>query len=115
MTDLAKPRIDTRKRISAIWIIPILALAVGLWMVVHTKLSEGPTITISFENADGLVANKTKVEYLNVAVGEVQDVRLNDNKDGVIVTVQMNPEAKGLLKEAKWPFNKTEKPPLDEA
>ena len=98
MTDLAKPRIDTRKRISVIWIIPILALVIGLWMVVHTKLSEGPTITISFENANGLVAHKTKVEYLNVAVGQVQDVRLNANKDGVVVTIQMNPEAKGLLK-----------------
>ena len=82
-----------------IWIIPILALVVGLWMVIHTKLSEGPTITIRFENANGLVANKTKVEYLNVAVGQVQDVRLNKNKDGVVVTIQMNPEAKGLLKE----------------
>ena len=99
MTDLAKPRIDTRKRISVIWTIPILALIVGLWMVIHTKLSEGPTITIHFENASGLVANKTKVEYLAVAVGEVKDVRLNRNKDGVIVTVQMNSEAKDLLRD----------------
>lgn len=99
MTDFAKPIIDTRKRISVIWIIPILASVVGLWMVIHTKLSEGPTITIRFENANGLVAHKTKVEYLDVAVGQVQDVRLNENKDGVVVTVQMNPEAKGLLRD----------------
>ena len=99
MSNIAKPRLDTRRRISVIWIIPILALVVGLWMVIKTKLSEGPTITISFENADGLVANKTRVEYLNVAVGQVQDVRLNKNKDGVIVMVQMNPEARKLLRD----------------
>ena len=66
MTELTKPTIDKRKRLSVIWIIPIVALALGLWMVVHTKLSEGPLIHIQFETAEGLVAAKTKVKYLNV-------------------------------------------------
>jgi paraquat-inducible protein B len=97
MTEMT-PTIDKRKRVSAIWIIPIVALLLGLGMVIHTKLSEGPTITISFKTAEGLVAGKTKVEYLNVEVGEVQAVDLNTKKAGVIVTVQLRPEAKHLLK-----------------
>lgn len=98
MTDIVKPAVDKRKRISAIWIIPILALVIGVWMVVDTKMSQGPVITISFENAEDLVANKTKVQYLNVAVGEVESVVLNEQKDGVLVTVQMDPRARSLLK-----------------
>lgn len=98
MSDITTPTIDKKKRLSVIWIIPLIALAIGVWMVIDTKMSEGPTITISFENADGLVANKTTVEYLNVAVGHVQQVILNDGMDGVVVKVLMKPEAKKLLR-----------------
>lgn len=99
MSDITTPTIDKKKRISVIWIIPLIALAIGVSTVIHTKMSEGPKITISFENADGLVANKTKVEYLNVTVGEVQEVILNDDMDGVVVKVLVHPEATGLLRE----------------
>ena len=98
MTDM-KPSIDTGKRFSVIWIIPIVALVIGLWMVVQTKLSEGPTITISFDSADGLTAGKTKIEYLNVVIGMVTDITLNPGLDGVLVTVELDPKAKEMLRE----------------
>jgi len=96
MTDM-KPTIDKKKRISVIWILPLVALAIGVWMVVHTKMSKGPVITISFETAEDVVAGKTKIKYLNVNMGQVEDVTLNAAKDGVVVSVQLNPEAKDLL------------------
>ena len=96
MTDM-KPKIETKKRLSVIWILPIVALAIGVWMVVHTKMSKGPVITISFETAEDVVAGKTKIKYLNVNMGQVEDVTLNVAKDGVVVSVQLNPEAKDLL------------------
>lgn len=98
MTDM-KPSIDTGKRFSVIWIIPIVALLIGLWMVVQTKLSEGPTITISFNSADGLEAGKTKIEFLNVTMGMVTEIALNPGLDGVLVTVELEPEAKEMLRE----------------
>ena len=66
MTDIAKPIIDKRNRLSVIWIVPLVALALGLWMVVDKKMSEGPLIQVSFKTAEGIVAAKTKVKYLNV-------------------------------------------------
>jgi paraquat-inducible protein B len=99
MTELPKPTIDKRKRLSVIWIIPIVALLLGIWMVVHKQMSQGPTIDISFKNADGIVAGKTKVQYLNVQVGQVQSVNLNDKMDGVVINVQLDPTAKDLLLE----------------
>jgi paraquat-inducible protein B len=98
MTDM-KPTIDKKKRLSVIWILPLVALAIGVWMVVHTKMSKGPVITIAFETAEGVVAGKTKVKYLNVNMGQVEDVTLNKGMDGVIVSVQLDPEAKHLLRE----------------
>lgn len=97
MTDITKPTIDTRKRLSVIWIIPIVALALGIWMVVHTKMSEGPLIHVSFKTAEGIVAAKTKVKYLNVEVGQVETIALNDSMDGVVAAVRLDHEAKHLL------------------
>ncbi|WP_162026263.1 MULTISPECIES: intermembrane transport protein PqiB [unclassified Lentimonas] len=94
-----KPKIETKKRLSVIWILPIVALVIGIWMVVHTKMSKGPVITISFETAEGVVAGKTKIKYLNVNMGQVEDVTLNQDMDGVLLTVQLDPEAKHLLRE----------------
>ena len=98
MTDM-KPSIDKGKRFSVIWIIPIVALVIGLSMVVQTKLSEGPTITISFDSAEGLEAGKTKVEFLNVVMGLVTDITLNPGFDGVLVTLELDPKAKTMLRE----------------
>jgi paraquat-inducible protein B len=97
MTDIAKPTIDKRKRLSVIWIIPLVALALGLWMVVDKKISEGPVIHVSFETAEGIVAAKTKVKYLNVEVGQVEAISLNDSMDGVLASVRIDHDAKHLL------------------
>lgn len=98
MTDM-KPTIQTGKRMSSIWIIPIVALLIGVSMVVHTQLSQGPTISIDFQTAEGLAAGKTKVEYLNVHIGLVEEVKLNKDMNGVTAIVQLDRAAKSLLKE----------------
>ena len=97
MTDIAKPTIDKRNRLSVIWIVPLVALALGLWMVVDKKMSEGPLIQVSFKTAEGIVAAKTKVKYLNVEVGQVEAISLNDSMDGVLASVRIDHDAKHLL------------------
>ena len=97
MTDIAKPIIDKRNRLSVIWIVPLVALALGLWMVVDKKMSEGPLIQVSFKTAEGIDAAKTKVKYLNVEVGQVEAISLNDSMDGVLASVRIDHDAKHLL------------------
>jgi paraquat-inducible protein B len=97
MNDIAKPTIDKRNRLSVIWIIPLVAFALGLWMVVEKKISEGPLIYVSFETAEGIVAAKTKIKYLNVEVGQVEAISLNDSMDGVLASVRIDHDAKHLL------------------
>jgi len=82
-----------------VWFIPILALALGAYMVVHNFLTEGPEIEIAFSTASGLEAGKTKVKYRSVDMGLVESVRLNDNFDGVIATVKLDRSALPLLRE----------------
>jgi paraquat-inducible protein B len=89
--------ISQGRSISGIWIIPLLALALGAYMIVHTWMTEGPEIEIAFKSASGLEQGKTKVKYRNVEMGLVQSVRLNDDLDGVIATIKMEHQAIPLL------------------
>lgn len=88
-----------RTRLSLVWIIPIVAAAVGVWVAVTRILSEGPTITIVFQSAEGLEAGKTKIEYEGVDIGTVTSIRLSDDHQDVITTAQMAPKTESFLVE----------------
>jgi paraquat-inducible protein B len=48
-------KIRTRKRrISIVWLVPLVALAIGGWLVYKALSEKGPTVTITFKSADGL-------------------------------------------------------------
>jgi paraquat-inducible protein B len=94
-----KANISQGRKLSGIWIIPLLALALGAYMVIHTWMTEGPEITIAFKTADGLEQGKTKVKYRNVNMGLIEEVRLNDNLDGVVATVKLERQALTMLRD----------------
>jgi len=97
--DIPEAVVKPRTGISIVWIIPIVAALIGGW-VAYKSLSEiGPTITITFENAAGLVAGKTKVKYKDVEVGLVELVELEKDLKHVRVVVQMNKGADPYLTE----------------
>ena len=98
-TDPPAARVSPLKRVSALWLIPIVTLVVGAWMVYHNWSQQGPLITIEFPSAEGLEAGKTKIKTLDVEVGLVEQITLNENLDGVIVTARIDIEFKQLLRE----------------
>jgi paraquat-inducible protein B len=93
----AKPEISNKKSFSAIWLIPVIALAMGAWMVAQAFLTEGPEIRIIFKTASGLAEGKTKVKFRNVEMGIVQEVILSDDLEHVIAIVKLKREAIPLL------------------
>ena len=86
-----------RMRISLVWVIPIVAAAAGVWIAVTKILEKGPEITIIFQSADGLEANKTKINYDGLNVGVITAIRMMEDHKRVIATAQMNPKAKDFL------------------
>jgi paraquat-inducible protein B len=74
---------------SPIWIIPIVAVIIGLFLVYRVISETGPTITISFKTASGIEAGKTKVKFKDVEVGEVTHVDIDSDLATVTVTVSM--------------------------
>ncbi len=93
------PNISSGKRVSPLWIVPAVAVVAGIWMMAHAVLTEGPTITIHFETAEGLEEGKTKVKMLNVGVGLVEEVTLKPDASGVTATVKLDKEVEDLLRE----------------
>src|SRR5262245_51126580 len=89
----------SRRRISVVWIIPILAAVVAIGIAVQRILSEGPTITIVFKVAEGLEAGKTVVKYKDVSIGQVTAVRLSPDYTKVEVTAKIAKTAAGLMVE----------------
>ena len=72
-----------------IWLIPTIALAIGLWLGVKSVLNKGPTITISFLSAAGLEAGKTKIRYKDVDIGLVKAIRLTPDHKKVEISAEL--------------------------
>ncbi|MHC8381207.1 PqiB family protein [Pseudomonas sp. LB3P14] len=92
--------VKTRRfSVSLVWIVPIVAVLVGISLVVHSLMQEGPTITITFKTGSGLTANKTEVKYRNVVIGQVTDVELSDDQKSVNATVKLAKQAESFTRE----------------
>jgi paraquat-inducible protein B len=94
---LAEVTARKRSRLSAVWIIPIIAALLGGWIAVQKLLAEGPTIEISFASADGLEAGKTTVKYNGVDVGRIESLRVAPDRQRILASVQMAPAARDWL------------------
>ena len=86
-----------RRRFSFIWLIPIVAAFIAIYLIVTTLLDRGPLITITFRTGNGLQANQTQVTHKNVSLGMVEDVKLTDDLSRVVVHVRMNRQGAGIL------------------
>ena len=101
LPDLPRATVErrSRRRISVVWIIPILAAVVALGIAVQRILSEGPAVTIVFKAAQGLEAGKTLVKYKDVTIGTVTAVHLSADYSKVEVTAKIVKSAAGLMVE----------------
>jgi paraquat-inducible protein B len=84
-------------RLPLVWILPAVVILAGAFVVVREKLAQGTNIEISFENAEGLDTNKTKVRYKDVEIGEVSAIRVAPDRKLVIVTARIDRNAKEYL------------------
>lgn len=86
-----------RQRISMIWLIPLAAAGLAIWLGVQTLSRRGPEITIHFDTAEGLSAGTTRVTHKAVVLGTVERINLTKDMTGVLVHVRMNSDAADVL------------------
>ncbi len=92
------PVVRRGRRVSPVWVIPIVAALLGLWLVWEHYAAKGPLVEVRFETAEGVAEGKTAVQCRSVKVGGVESVRLAPDLKGVVVSVRIQHEAVGLLK-----------------
>jgi paraquat-inducible protein B len=88
-----------QKRITIVWLLPVIALIIGAWMLYSNFVERDIIITIHFNSGAGLVAGKTQVKHKGVNIGEVKKLSLDENLKGVAATVAISRSAESALKE----------------
>ncbi len=94
---IPEPETHRGSRFSIVWLIPLLAAVIGVWLAVKAIRETGPTITIVFKSAEGLVPGKTEIKYKDVTVGKVQSIRLSEDLAQVLVSAAMSREVAAHL------------------
>lgn len=97
--DLNKAKPSRQTRLSPIWIVPIVAIIIGLWLVYDNYTSRGTLITLTMNNAEGIEAGNTLIRSRNVEIGLVQNVQLSEDLSNAVITARIQPQADKLLRE----------------
>ena len=85
------------RRVSVMWLIPLVAIAIGGWLAWDTLSKEGPTITLSFETAEGLQAGQSQLKFKDIVLGTVKSLDLTPDHARVLVTIATTRQAEPLL------------------
>lgn len=105
MTDPTPAEADIRparggaSRLSPVWVVPILALAVTLGIAWRSYADRGTLIEIAFESASGIAEDTTELRYRDVAVGQVEEVTFSDDLSQVLVAVRVDRKLAPFLDE----------------
>jgi paraquat-inducible protein B len=79
------------------WLLPLIAVAIGGWLAWNTLSKEGPTITLSFETAEGLQAGQSQLKFKEIVLGTVQSLDLTADHKHVLVRIATTRQAESLL------------------
>jgi paraquat-inducible protein B len=93
----ARARTRRSRRVPVIWVIPLLAIAIGLWLAWDTFSKEGPTIKVTFDSAEGLQAGQSPLKYREIVLGTVKSLDLTSDHSHVVATIATTRQAEPLL------------------
>ena len=87
------PKVSRAPAFPLIWVVPLIALAIGGWMGFSELHNRGPEITIDFADGSGVEARKTMLEYKGVSAGTVEAVELKPGLGGVSIRLRLKKSA----------------------
>lgn len=73
------PEIKKDRRISPLWILPVLTIALAGWLLAKAVHDAGQRVQIYFSDAQGLIAGRTTIRYQGLEVGMVRDINLSED------------------------------------
>lgn len=89
--------ISSKEGVSAVWLVPVIALLFGAWLIVKAVYERGVYVTVQFNQASGIVVGKTEVRYKGLPVGVVRQVEVTDDLQSLLVQIEMVASSEELL------------------
>lgn len=91
---VSEPKSGRRRRgmVSAVWLVPIIAILIALAIAFQSWSDRGVLIRVAFPDASGVTAGQTTLRYREVTVGVVEDVGFTTDLSQVNVYIRVNKE-----------------------
>jgi paraquat-inducible protein B len=83
-----------------LWLVPVAAAGLCVWFVLRDVVLTGPTITVYFENIEGLQEKNSFLQYRGAVVGTVTGLKLTADKQQVAVQIQLSGPGAGLARQS---------------
>lgn len=90
---MSRAIVEKKSGISPIWLLPLIAICVGGWLLYKSHMDKGVDIVIRVETASGITAGKTPVVFKGTHVGMVKEIRVHKDFEHVNLTVEMVKES----------------------
>jgi len=75
---------------SVIWVIPLLALVVALYVAWQSYNDRGPLIVVEFAQGTGISAGETELKFRDISVGKVEKVGFTQGLERVTASIRVN-------------------------
>ena len=93
-----KPVLHKPNVMSPIWLLPIVAIVLGIYLMYQSIAQSGIEIRVHFDNANGIVEGKTLIKYQGLTIGKIKKIALDDDLKGVYVTAEIDKKAEQVLR-----------------
>lgn len=80
------------------WLLPIGAAGLCAWFVLHDFVFAGPTITIYFQDAEGLQEQNSMIKYRGINIGQIEKLKLAAKDQTVMVKARLDRSAKDIAR-----------------
>ena len=95
--NLERAAVQQSRRLPVIWAIPIIAIAIGVWLAWETLSKEGPTIVVSFEHGEGLQVGQSQLKFKDIPLGTVKSLEFTKDRRRVLVSIATTAQAEPFL------------------
>ena len=93
-----KPVLHKPNVMSPIWLLPIVAIVLGIYLMYQSIAQAGIEIRVHFSSANGIIAGKTLIKYQGLNIGKVKKIALDDDLKGVYITAEIDNKAEQVLR-----------------
>lgn len=97
MSKFENAKKSKESNLSIIWLLPIVALAITLWLGWQSYHNRGMVVQVEFENGSGIQVNRTSVMYKGIEVGRVTGLAIDKESRKVIATLEISKDAAPYL------------------